>query len=358
MVHPSYSSFPFKAEIYSFHNTKEKEKLLELFNNKSIEKINTIDSQLLELIKINNAGRPLSEDKLAGEKLEILNNMPIEEYGVWAYYAWSNRLIHILPKEEFVKVRTNRNKLKITEEEQALLATKKIGIIGLSVGQSIALTIAIERVCGELRLADFDTLDLSNLNRIRAGLHQLGLPKVIIAAREIAEIDPYINVEIFPLGITDENMVAFLGSKDTKLDILVEVCDGLDIKIKARKAARALQIPVIMDTNDRGMVDIERFDIEPMRKLLHGLIDEDLNLINFTAEQRVQLLMKMVSFENISDRLKHSLPQIGVNLTAFPQLASSVMLGGAITTDICRRIFLDKAVPSGRYYIDFDQLIS
>ena len=45
-------------------------------------------------------------------------------------------------------MRTNRNKYKITPEEEALLSKKKIGIIGLSVGKAIATTIAMERVCG------------------------------------------------------------------------------------------------------------------------------------------------------------------------------------------------------------------
>jgi tRNA A37 threonylcarbamoyladenosine dehydratase len=55
---------------------------------------------------------------------------------------------------------------------------KRIGVVGLSVGQSVALTLALERSFGELRLADFDRLDLSNLNRIRAGVHDLNLPNV------------------------------------------------------------------------------------------------------------------------------------------------------------------------------------
>ncbi len=33
---------------------------------------------------------------------------------------------------------------------------------------------------------NFDTLELSNLNRIRTGVHNMGIPKVVITAREIA----------------------------------------------------------------------------------------------------------------------------------------------------------------------------
>ena len=46
----------------------------------------------------------------------------------------------------------------------------------------------MERICGEIRLADFDILELTNLNRIRTGVHNLGLSKTYSVAREISEI--------------------------------------------------------------------------------------------------------------------------------------------------------------------------
>lgn len=67
----------------------------------------------------------------------------------------------------------------------------------------------MERVCGELRLADFDVLELTNLNRIRTGTHNLDLPKVYSVAREIAEIDPFIKVKCFAAGLTEKNMDFF-----------------------------------------------------------------------------------------------------------------------------------------------------
>ena len=85
--------------------------------------------------------------------------------------------MHVLSENDFIKIRTNRNQLKITPQEQQLLQQKTIGIIGLSVGQSVALTMVMERMCGKIKLADFDELDLSNLNRLRSGLHNIGVKK-------------------------------------------------------------------------------------------------------------------------------------------------------------------------------------
>lgn len=265
----------------------------------------------------------------------------------------------MLDEEEFIKVRSNRNQYKITLKEQEILNTKRIGIIGLSVGQSIALTLAMERGFGELRLTDFDTLELSNLNRIRSGVHNLGIPKVVITAREIAEMDPFLKVICFFSGLNEENMDSFF-SDNGKLDLLVDECDGLDIKILARFKARELRIPVIMDTSDRGMLDVERFDLEPNRPILHGTIEnvDPQNIKNLSTEDKIPVMLQMLGVENISLRAKASMIEVEQTINTWPQLASSVALGGAVGADVSRRILLDQYHDSGRYYIDLEELIA
>ncbi len=319
---------------------------------------NEINGQLRELIKSNNPSRKIPAAEYPALIGAHLNGQLINHYGVWVYYPWSKRFVHLLDRDEYIEVRTNRNRYKITREEQELLSRKKIGIIGLSVGQSIALTIAMERTCGELRLADFDDVELSNLNRIRTGLHNLGLKKTVIAAREISEIDPFIDIKIFSEGINDHNIDEFFCSGG-QIDLLVEVCDGLDVKIISRFKARELNIPVVMDTNDRGMLDVERFDLEPGRPILHGLagdLDPD-KIRGLTNEEKIPYILKMIGAETISTRLKASMLEVEQSINTWPQLASSVALGGAITTDVCRNIFLGRFHDSGRYYIDVDELI-
>ncbi len=346
-----------KPLLFKVQNEDEQIEFREFLKiNTNVEVYDTITAQVRDLIKIQNPSKKLTDGEYLTETNIYLKGGNTDFIGNWCYYSWSKKLVHVLSEEDFITVRTNRNKLKITLQEQELLRKKTIGIIGLSVGQSVALTLIMERTCGKIKLADFDELDLSNLNRLRSGLHNIGIKKTIIAAREIVEIDPYIVVEIFSEGVTDANMDEFFES----LDLLVEVCDGLEVKVKSRIKARLLGIPVVMDTNDRGMIDIERFDLEPNRILFHGLIDElELNNLNkLTPEERIGLIMKIVSFSNTSDRLKMSMGEIGKTITTWPQLASSVMLGGGVTTDVCRRVLLKESVPSGRFYIDTLKIIS
>ena len=45
------------------------------------------------------------------------------------------------------------------------------------------------------------------------------------------------------------------------------------MKVLLRERARELRMPVVMETSDRGVLDVERFDLEPDRPLLHGRMD-------------------------------------------------------------------------------------
>ena len=317
-----------------------------------------IQDQFGELIKARMPQRAFNQADLDQEVGTWLADRPPAHYGVWVYYPWSQRLVHLLDEQEFIELRTTRNLYKITTVEREVLAQKKIGIMGLSVGQSIALTVAMERSFGEIRLADFDLLELSNLNRIRSGVHTLGLSKVIAAAREIAEIDPFLHVTCFLQGVNEENMDQFL-LEGGKLDVLVDECDGLDMKIYARYRARTLGIPVVMDTSDRGLLDVERFDLEPDRPILHGLIPDldSRKLKGLSNEDKVPYILPMLGVETLSARAKASMVEIEQSIATWPQLASSVVLGGAMGADVCRRIVLGHYHESGRYFVDLEMLI-
>jgi hypothetical protein len=348
----------YQPQILRITNPADKQKLDELIQRGDILFAqDEIYGQLQELVKSARPSIKIKDEDYAGLISEHLAGKDINEYGVWVYYPWAKRVVHLLDEEEFVEVRTNRNRNKITRDEQYVLKQKKIGVVGLSVGQSIALTMAMERICGELRLADFDTAELSNLNRIRTGSHNLGLNKTVIAAREIAEIDPFINVKIFNDGLHQGNMDEFF-TDGGNLDLFVEVCDGIDIKLDSRFKAKALQIPVVMDTNDRGMLDVERFDLEKDRGIMHGMLETFIenNAIKVTDENRRGILMSILSFDSLSERMKLSMAEIGKTINTWPQLASSVVLGGAITTDIARKILLGEHQQSGRYYVDLDEI--
>lgn len=268
----------------------------------------------------------------------------------WAYYPWRRTVVSVLGPVGFHTLRLDRNRHLITAAEQNRLRALRVGVVGLSVGHVIAHTLAAQGLCGELRLADFDTLELSNLNRVPATLFDIGLNKATVAARRISEVDPYLPVTIIDDGVTVENMAAFLDG----LDVVVEECDSLDVKVGLREAARERRIPVVMSTSDRGLVDVERFDLDPHRPVMHGLLgDVDAaSLSGMSSRDKVPHVLTYLEGGRLSARMAASLVEVDRSLSTWPQLAGEVTLGAAAVAEAVRRIGLGEQLDSGRVRID------
>ncbi|KMV18257.1 hypothetical protein ACT17_11485 [Mycolicibacterium conceptionense] len=288
------------------------------------------------------------------ESLRALRPAPAEELlrekPRWAYYPWRRAVVAVLGPRGFQALRLDRNRNNITAAEQTTLSALTIGVAGLSVGHVIAHTLAAQGLCGKLRLADFDHLELSNLNRVPATVFDLGINKAVVAARRIAELDPYLPVEVLDTGLNAETLDDFVKG----LDIAVEECDSLDIKALLRIAARDRQIPVLMATSDRGIIDVERFDKEPERPILHGLLgDLDIGLLpGMTSREKIPHVLRHLEAERLSPRTAASLIEIDRSLSTWPQLASDVIIGAAAIAEAVRRIGLGEQLRSGRSRID------
>ncbi|MFD3703175.1 ThiF family adenylyltransferase [Nocardia sp. NPDC058658] len=319
----------------------------------------TIEDQLDELIRCEDPAVAHSTDSLAAARRRLCGETPLWRWGTWVFYPWNGRLVHVLAREDFQRVRTDRNRDKIDRAQQRDLRERRIGVVGLSVGNSAAVTLAMEGVGGSFRLADFDTLGLSNLNRLRAGVDDLGVSKAVLAARQMFEIDPYLDIEVFTDGLTEESIGEFFDGPDGTLDLLVEECDTVWAKVAAREYARSRGIPVLMDANDRGLLDVERFDLEPHRPLFHGRIggSTSADVAKMNRDERLSFLLEVVDESRLSSAMREAIGEIGRSLSSWPQLASGVMLGGALVADTARRILLGELIESGRTYIDLDELV-
>ncbi|MBF9221708.1 hypothetical protein [Hymenobacter ruricola] len=136
----------------------------------------------------------------------------------------------------------------------------------------------------------------------------------------------------------------------------MEECDDLAVKVLLRQHARHAGIPLLMDTSDRGMLDVERFDLDPDYPLLHGRLPEDVGYEHLaglrTAAEKLPYVLRLLDYDHLSDRLKNSLAEIGRTITTWPQLGTDVMLGGAVAAGTARRILLGEPIGSGRHYFD------
>ena len=317
-----------------------------------------IASQLRELAATRVRHIEITPDEVDSAAEDLLAGARLAEYGRWVYFPWSGHMVHLLPPIEFRQLRLDRNRHKITDAESDRLANLSVGIAGLSVGNAIAVTLAMEGSFGHIRLADSDRLDLSNMNRVRAAVHDIGTEKTTLAARQIWEVDPYAQVSVIRDGVTPDNIELFLDD----LDIVIDECDSLEVKFAIREYARARRLPVLMATSDCGLFDVERFDDEPARPLFHGLAGDlsssDLVKLGgdngLTREHKAGIVVQLLEADRISSRLAASLLEIDATVSTWPQLCGDVLLGAASVAHAVRAIASDSPLPSGRHSIDLD----
>jgi hypothetical protein len=279
----------------------------------------------------------------------------------WIYWPDEKIAVHMLMEELYFELRTARNKNLINLEEQRAYRDTVVGIAGLSVGSSILSALVTSGGPKTIKLADFDVLEPTNLNRIRGGLADLGLRKIDIAAREVWKLDPFAGLRLYPQGLTETSLTEFILG-EPRLDIFIDEMDNLALKVAARVLAKRKRIPVIMatDNGDGILLDVERFDLEPKRPLFHGLIK---NLTVREARQAtgakwVAMVEKLIGGPWMPPRHKASLGELGKTLAGVPQLGTDAMTAGALVSLAVRKIAHGDALKSGRYIIDMNRILA
>ena len=113
-----------------------------------------------------------------------------------------------------------------------------------------------------------------------------------------------------------------------------------------------------MDTSDRGLLDIQRFDREPAGRVSRT-----------HRRPRSGAAAGLSTEEKIPHVLANRRPtpcplacaprcsRSNQTISTWPQLASSVAMGGAVAADVARRILLGLHTESGRFFVDVEETV-
>lgn len=328
-----------------------------LCSTNHIHLVDAISAQLADLAMARFPSSDAAEQRRAFAEDRLRDTGDAARYGCWAWFPWLRSIVHVLPPDEYLEVITNRNQDKLTHEEQQRLRDKRVGVVGLSVGGEAAVTIAQEHLCGHIVLADFDGLDLSNLNRLGAGVDELGVNKAVIVARRIARIDPYLAMTLYQDGVTEANAREVLRG----LDLLVEECDALPLKLSMRELAREQRLDVIFAGDERGFLSVEPYRSHPALPPFHGLVRHAprprASYATPLAFMR-DLTVWLGGWDLLSERSRESLVRIGNDLAGYPQLASEARFAAGQLGNVARRLLLGEALAPSWQHLDLERLVS
>lgn len=314
-----------------------------------VDPVATIAADLFELHHPDQMQDPVARARFVDE---ILAEGP--RFGRWIHYPWADALVRVAEPDEHYALRTYRNRNLITKAEQASLRHRRVAVFGLSVGSNVVDRMAQAGIGDEYLLFDFDRLSPTNLNRIQAGVLQVGLLKTTVAGRKLAELDPYVSQRHVTVG--DQRGADEL-LRVSRPDVIVEEVDDLVAKARIRAVARELGVPLVTagDVGDVSTLDVERHDIAHVPAFNGKLTEADAALLRagtMPGGNPLDTLIRIVGRENVSPALLESVLQKGTQLAGTPQLGSTAATGGALAAVAVRDILLGRSVGSGTTTLD------
>lgn len=126
---------------------------------------------------------------------------------------------------------------------QEKLKSSRVTVIGAGgLGSPVLFYLAAAGI-GKIRILDSDIVDTTNLQRQILFKHsEIGSSKAETAKQRIQELNPFIEVESFPLRIQEENAENLL--KDC--DLILEGSDNFETKFLINDLSCKLKIPLLI----------------------------------------------------------------------------------------------------------------
>lgn len=136
-----------------------------------------------------------------------------------------------------------RTQLLLGEEGLNKLHNSKVMIIGLGAVGGYALEALARAGIGHLVLVDFDTFDLTNINRqILATTSSVGRKKIDVAKERVLDINPACMVETKDLFVNAETLPQLLSEP---IDFVIDAIDALNPKCCLIEALYQQEIPFL-----------------------------------------------------------------------------------------------------------------
>ena len=203
-----------------------------------------------------------------------------------------------------------RNLGALTEKECALLREKTVLVAGCGGLGGYLIEMLLRLGLGEIRAADGDRFEASNLNRQLLSTQELlGKPKAEAAAERAAAVNPDVRFLAVPEFVTEANVRKLIQGCDAVLDAL----DNIASRNILAKACTEAQIPMI-----------------------HGAI------CGWSAQAAIVMP---------GDGLMEQIYPKGAALTSKASLSFTPPFCAALQTALCVRLLTGREIEAGKFYI-------
>lgn len=158
-----------------------------------------------------------------------------------------------------------RTELLIGKENLNKLQHSHLIVFGVGGVGGFAIEALVRSGIGEISIVDFDTVDLTNLNRqIIATQDSIGKLKTSVMRDRLLSINPNVIVHEFPEKFSMENSDLFF--KDKKYDYIVDAIDLVTSKLALAEIAKNLSIPIISSMGTGNKIEPTMLEVADINK--------------------------------------------------------------------------------------------
>lgn len=176
----------------------------------------------------------------------------------------------------------DRFELLIGKDALEKIKKSKILIVGIGgVGGSVATSL-IRSGVQNIVLIDFDTVDITNLNRQIVAYHStIGLKKVNVMKKLLLDINPSIVVKTYEVFVDKDNIKTILD--DENPTYIIDACDSKETKKALILEAISRKIKFIssmgtgnkMNPSDLEIIDIRKTINDPLARIFRKWVRDN-----------------------------------------------------------------------------------
>lgn len=201
-----------------------------------------------------------------------------------------------------------------------LIKSKTVAIIGLGGVGGYALETLVRSGIESIILVDYDTIDISNINRqIIATTKNIGTKKIEATKLRALEINPNCKITTLDLKLNEDNIDSLFNFK---IDYIIDACDTISVKKRLILECHKRKIKLISAMGSGNKLDPTKFSICDIRKTSYDPIAKIIR--KFVIENKIKEKVMVVSsteapkkIEGVISSISYVPSVVGIYLTTY-----------------------------------------
>lgn len=158
----------------------------------------------------------------------------------------------------------DRTQMLLGAKALNLIKQKKVIVFGVGGVGGFTIESLVRAGIQTIAIVDYDTVDITNINRQIIALHStIGRKKAEVMAERIKDINPEAEVRVYAEKLTSDNIEIFRLSE---YDYIVDAIDDVPGKLLLISQAKQLNIPIISSMGTGNKFDPSLFKIDDIKK--------------------------------------------------------------------------------------------